>query len=141
MPRIPFSVFAPLLVALTAFATPAGASDIEANRLSEIVKVLASDEFEGRAPGGPGEQKTIDFLSERFAALGLEPGGENGGWTHTVPLVHTQVRPTNLEFAVGSERIPLQQAGDIAVDTSRPLERIGLDRIPVVFVGFHHAEA
>ena len=32
-------------------------SRIDAQNLSEIVKTLASDEFQGRAPGGPGEEK------------------------------------------------------------------------------------
>ncbi|HSG88047.1 MAG TPA: hypothetical protein VLA56_02465, partial [Pseudomonadales bacterium] len=54
---------------------------IDGERLSEIVRVLASDEFEGRAPGGPGEAKTIAFLIDQFRSLGLEPDGEDGGWT------------------------------------------------------------
>lgn len=59
---------------------------IDTERLSSIVKVLASDEFEGRAPGTPGSKKTVKFLIEQFAALGLEPGGENGSWIHAVPM-------------------------------------------------------
>ena len=37
-------------------------SRIDAQNLSEIVKTLASDEFQGRAPGGPGEEKTVSYL-------------------------------------------------------------------------------
>ena len=37
----------------------AEASKISANNLSDIVKVMASDEFEARAPGTPGEDKTV----------------------------------------------------------------------------------
>ena len=47
-------------------------------RMSEIVKVLASDEFEGRAPGSPGEAKTIEYLTTQFKALGLEPDAKKG---------------------------------------------------------------
>ena len=54
-------------------------SDIDLNELSNIVKILASDEFEGRAPGGRGEEKTVAYLIERFQSLGLQPGEENGG--------------------------------------------------------------
>ena len=31
--------------------------------------------------GGVGEEKTVNYLIEQFQAAGLEPGGENGGWT------------------------------------------------------------
>src|SRR5687768_11702455 len=70
----------------------AASSDvIEPKRLSEVVRVLASDEFEGRSPGTEGETKTINYLVETFRSLGLEPGGERGGWTQDVPLLRTQV--------------------------------------------------
>ena len=72
--------------------TSASAAQIETGRMSEVVKVLASDEFAGRAPGGPGEAKTIAYLITQFTALGLEPGGEDGSWTQPVPLNHTQIQ-------------------------------------------------
>jgi Zn-dependent M28 family amino/carboxypeptidase len=127
-----------LFIACMAFAAPdASSAQIDATQLSGIVKVLASDEFEGRAPGTPGEEKTIAYLVDRFQALGLEPGGENGGWTQTVPLIRTQVRqPANLEFNVGGEQHALEQANDIAIETTRPQEKISIREAPVVFVGF-----
>lgn len=68
------------------------ATDISGERISDLVKTLASDEFEGRAPGGVGEDKTVAFLIEQFQSIGLEPGGENGNWTQNVPLIHTQIQ-------------------------------------------------
>lgn len=109
---------------------------IETARLSAIVKVLASDEFEGRAPGTHGGKKTVQYLIEQFTALGLEPGGELGTWTHTVPMIRTQVQtPAALNFDVGGTSLTLQQQFDIAVDTVRPVQSIEIDA-PVVFVGF-----
>lgn len=110
---------------------------IKTTELSETVKVLASDEFGGRAPGTPGEEKTVAYLIKRFAALGLEPGGDNGGWTQSVPLIHMQVEtPANIAFIAGGQRHPLQQADDLAVDTTRPMESIEIQQAPIVFVGF-----
>ncbi|MFT6276372.1 MAG: hypothetical protein ACJAZ0_002478, partial [Halioglobus sp.] len=88
---------------LMTFTLPSQAQNdslkIEAKQLSRIVKVLASDEFEGRAPGGLGEEKTVSYLIKEFEQLGLEPGGENGGWTQAVPLLRTQIRePEILRF-------------------------------------------
>ena len=109
---------------------------IDTERLSAIVKVLASDEFEGRAPGTPGGRKTVKYLIEQFAALGLEPGGENGSWIHTVPMIRTQVQtPATIKFSVGDKLQTLQQQTDIAVDTVRSVQSIAIDA-PVVFVGF-----
>jgi len=57
----------------------ASPSPISPARMSATVKTLASDAFEGRAPGTAGEAKTVAYLIHRFRALGLEPAGDNGG--------------------------------------------------------------
>lgn len=109
---------------------------VDTERLSEIVRVLAADAFEGRAPGSAGEQKTVAYLIERFAELGLEPGGTDGSWTQSVPMLHTQVEPpAKAVFRVGRDIQVLDQQTDIAIDTVRPVARILVDA-PVVFVGY-----
>lgn len=109
---------------------------IETKRLSAIVKILASDEFEGRAPGTPGGRKTVKYLIEQFAALGLEPGGEKGSWIHAVPMTHTLVQtPATLKFNVGGKIQTLQQQISIAASTAHPVQSVAIDA-PVVFVGF-----
>jgi hypothetical protein len=52
------------------------AVQIEPSHLSHDVKVLASDEFEGRGPNTPGEAKTVAYLVNQFEAAGLKPGGD-----------------------------------------------------------------
>ena len=66
---------------------------ISAERIREDVRVLASDEYEGRGPGEAGDRKTIEYLSKTFAAAGLEPGGMDGLWTQPVPLVRLDREP------------------------------------------------
>ncbi|MGK2926168.1 MAG: M20/M25/M40 family metallo-hydrolase, partial [Lysobacterales bacterium] len=111
-------------------------AQIDTERLSEMVRVLASDAFEGRAPGTPGETRTVEYLIEQFAALGLEPGGAQGGWTQAVPMIHTQAGTvTTLGFSIGDQRQTLRQSVDVEVSTVRPLEAIAIDA-PVIFVGF-----
>jgi Zn-dependent M28 family amino/carboxypeptidase len=110
---------------------------IEGQRLSDIVKVLASDEFEGRAPGGPGEAQTIAFLVDQFESLGLEPGGTDGTWTHGVPLIHTQLaHDGSVSVSVGDVSQILQQGVDVAVSTVRAVEAVEIAAAPLVFVGF-----
>lgn len=128
-----------ILLAAT-IAGPAIAADsgvIDPQRLSDAVRVLASDEFEGRAPGTPGETKTVEWLATRFRELGLEPGGERGSWTQVVPLVRTQIgSPAALSVAIqGKERV-FTQADDIYVSTVRKVERVSIENAPMVFVGY-----
>ncbi|HEY7641879.1 MAG TPA: M20/M25/M40 family metallo-hydrolase [Steroidobacteraceae bacterium] len=136
------SVSKSFLVTLLACAMgPAIAAEssgaIDPARLSQTVKVLASDEFEGRGPGTPGENKTIEWLTGRFRELGLEPGGEHGSWTQAVPLVRTQIdSPATLSFASQGKQRPLTQAKDIYVSTVRKVDRVSIQSAPLVFVGY-----
>src|SRR3546814_2948964 len=77
-----------LLALMTVSACARAASDtpIDAARIEEAVKTLGSDEFGGRGPGTPGEDRTVEYLVSTFKQIGLEPGGENGGWTQRVDL-------------------------------------------------------
>ena len=129
----------PTLIALFGVAAAAAESSgpIDPERLSQTVKALASDELEGRAPGTPGETKTIEWLTSRFRELGLEPGGERGSWTQSVPLVRTQVNsPATLRIAVGKEERSLTQSKDVYVSTVRKVDRVAIKSAPVVFVGY-----
>lgn len=117
-------------------ATAESGTGIDMERLARIVKVLASDEFEGRAPGTPGGKKTVAYLKDQFASLGLDPGGRDGSFVHAVPMIHTQIQPpANLKIVVDGKARLLEQKIDIAADTVRPVESIAIDA-PVVFVGF-----
>ena len=126
---------APVSMALAQPNTPHG--PVDPANLSATVKVLASDAFQGRSPGTPGEAKTIAYLVDRFRALKLSPGGPGGQWTQAVPLVHTRlagaVRLT-VEGAGGTRS--LVQGQDAYVSTVRPVERVSIGAAPMVFVGY-----
>lgn len=127
------------LAALIAIGS-SGAADAESadpKRLSEIVRVLASDEFEGRAPGTAGETRTIQYLVDTFRGLGLEPGGVNGSWTQDVPLLRTQIQtPRTLQMTVNGKARPLIQSKDIYFSTVQDSQRALIDAAPLVFVGY-----
>ncbi len=100
--------------------------------LSADVKVLASDAFGGRAPGTPGEAKTIDWLVGQFRAAGLEPGGRGGSWTQDVPLIRTRLGKGSVA-ANGNALVP---GTDIYLSTVRPVDRATIASAPMVFVGY-----
>ncbi|KXV22776.1 zinc-binding metallopeptidase family protein [Gluconobacter oxydans] len=109
-----------LATALTAvlLAPVAGHADPTAEisplRMSETMKILASDRFEGRAPGTEGEKVTVPWLIEQYKALGLEPAGENGGWTQTVPMIRTRTAANgSITARTRGRTLPLIQLQDI----------------------------
>ena len=124
--------------AATAIAAPTSAR-IEAARLSEHVRILASDEFEGRGPASPGEDKTIAYISQQMAAAGLEPGGPNGSWYQDVILNRfEQVGTPTMSFraADGSWTRPILFAEEAVIGTKRMVDHVTLENAPLVFVGY-----
>src|SRR5438309_11031616 len=126
-----------VLASLLPAAAPPPARHVDMNRMSDITRVLASDEFQGRAPGTAGEDKTIPYLIEQFKAAGLEPAGENGGWTQAVPMIHTQLKaPVNVSVSQSGQTLPLKFPDDIYLGTTRAVDRIAIANAPMVFVGY-----
>ena len=111
--------------------------EISADNLSNIVKIMASDEFEGRAPGTPGEDKTVAYLIAQMQKIGLEPGGVKGSWTQAVPMMRSEVKsPIEMTFSSPGTVLSLDQGISVSVDTATALTNITAADLPVVFVGF-----
>jgi Zn-dependent M28 family amino/carboxypeptidase len=126
-----------LAVSIPAAAAAQDSGPIDPARLSEITRILASDAFEGRAPGTPGEARTVDYIIGQFKDLGLEPAGENGSWTQTAPLIRTQVDPAaKMTISIGGAVIPLRQGQEAYATTLLPVSRVSIENAPMVFVGY-----
>ena len=127
----------PAALSACLLAGPAAADDSAAARVAATVQVLASDFFEGRAPGTAGEERTVGYLVGRFQALGLEPGGRDGSWVQAVPLLHTRLgEPTTLGVTVAGRTQPWQRGREVYLSTIRPDDRAVIDAAPLVFVGY-----
>jgi Zn-dependent M28 family amino/carboxypeptidase len=101
------------------------------------VKVLASDEFEGRAPGTKGEDLTVAYISEQFRKVGLKPGNPDGTYVQKVPMVGITADPaTSLVFRKGPATQTLAFKDDVVAWTKRVEARVGIDASDVVFVGY-----
>jgi len=109
--------------------------DLDPGRLRQHIAVLASDEFEGRAPGSAGEEKTVAYLRGALAALGLQPGNPDGSWTQDVPIVGitSQVTAT---LTVRGQALPLQHINDIMAFSARTAPTTTVSASDVVFVGY-----
>jgi Zn-dependent M28 family amino/carboxypeptidase len=127
---IPLAALLATPLAAQQATTPSGV--ISPERLRADVKTLSSDAFEGRAPGTPGETKTIDWLIAQFKAMGLKPGARDGSWTQPVPLVHTRLG--NGPITIGD--MTETQGQGIYLSTVRPVDRARIENAPMVFVGY-----
>ena len=116
---------------------PVPPSHVDMSNMSRITQVLASDEFQGRAPGTPGEAKTVAYLIEQFRGAGMQPGGENGGWTQDVPMIRTQLQtPIDVSVKQAGKTVKLDDPNDIYLGTVRAVEEVRIANAPMVFVGY-----
>ena len=113
----------------------AAADSITAADLLNHIKILASDEFEGRGPGSKGEDLSVKYISDQFKALGLKPGNPNGAYTQEVPLAGITTKPT-ASFAVGDKKMELKFPDEYVASSARLENVIKIENTDVVFVGY-----
>ncbi len=110
---------------------------IDSGAVMGHVKVLASDEYEGRAPGTRGEELTVTYLVDQLRKMGIKPGNPDGTYIQSVPLVGMTVRETPaLTFRTGGGALTLKWRDDYVAWTKRITERVSLDNSELVFVGY-----
>jgi Zn-dependent M28 family amino/carboxypeptidase len=101
-------------------------------RFREDIKVLSSDEFEGRAPTTKGEKLTLDYLTKQFTNMGLT-GANQGSFLQAVPMVtYTPSEQQTITLA----DLPMQYRKDIVLSSRHANEQITIDKAPLVFVGY-----
>ena len=109
---------------------------INAGDFAERVKTLASDEFEGRAPGSEGETRTLDYLKSQFQAMGLQPGNGDS-YFQDVPMVETTAdESTVLKLDVNGEPRELKFGSDMVIGTRTGEPEVKIDDSELVFVGY-----
>jgi len=117
-------------------APPAAAlAAISGASLKARTAVLSSDEFEGRAPGTAGEEKTVAYLAGEFRKLGLAPGYTDGTYFQPVPMVGIVSRPA-LNFTVGASRLDLTFINDYVANSRHVTPQVAIHDSDVVFVGY-----
>lgn len=110
--------------------------EISGEDFAEHVRMLASDEFAGRAPGTVGEQKTVAYLEDQFKRLGLKPGNGDS-YRQTVPMVASKVATDTkltLHFADGDETLSFGDQMVLGSSAGQP--EIKIERSELVFVGY-----
>ncbi|MEX2088212.1 MAG: M28 family peptidase, partial [Bacteroidota bacterium] len=108
---------------------------ITAENLLTHIQTLSSDEFEGRSPGTVGETLTVNYLTEAFQKLGLQPGNPNGTYVQEVQLVGFTAQPT-ASMNVAGKRIALKFPTDLVITSRRFVPEVRVENSDIVFVGY-----
>jgi Zn-dependent M28 family amino/carboxypeptidase len=99
------------------------------------IKVLASDEFEGRAPGSKGEELSVNYITDQFKKTRLKPGNPDGTYVQGVPLAGIKSEP-RMSFVIGDKTMDLKYADDFVASSARLQPEIRVEKSDLVFVGY-----
>ena len=110
---------------------------IDPNAILQHIKVLSDDKFQGRAPGTPGEDQTVEYLQTQFKSMGLKPGNPDGTFVQNVPLVGiTGAEASPLTFTKGDQSLMLRWKDDVVAWTKHVADGASIDGSDVVFCGY-----
>ena len=120
------------LMSLIAGCTP----DSEFEKYKKHVVTLASDKFEGRAPGTAGGEKTKSYIANHFESLGLNSFG--GSYLMPVNLtgINLNVDESYFNLSVNGEMVDINYRTDVVYGTTRQIEEVAFDDSDLVFVGY-----
>jgi Zn-dependent M28 family amino/carboxypeptidase len=100
------------------------------------IERLSSDEFEGRAPGTRGEEKTLAYLEAAYREAGLQPA-IGSSYLQPVPMVEIASRPDDFMTVQGAgQSIQLPYGESVVYWTKRPVAESRISDAELVFAGY-----
>lgn len=111
-------------------------NSITIEKLQERISVLASDEFEGRAPATKGEEKTINYLAEEFKKIGLKPVNGDSYFQEVGLVKLTAEAPMNLEIKGGKQDLNLKFSEEFIGGTPQIKDQVEIKDSEIIFVGY-----
>lgn len=104
--------------------------------LTQHIKMLASDSFQGRKPFSIGEIKAVDYIQNTFKNLGLEPGNGNS-FIQDVPLVEITPNPDAvMKVQSPKGNFELKKTTDFVISTNKTDSLISLKNDELIFAGY-----
>lgn len=128
-----------LMMAAFALVQSASAQQEESDLdyLTRIVKTMSGDDFGGRKPMGPYEEKTINYIADEMKALGLKPAN---GDSYFQPVREistiTKIKGGKLTIKAPKGKVDLKSFDDVVIWTNRNASKIDVPTTDLVFVGF-----
>jgi hypothetical protein len=112
---------------------PAPASPITAAELEHRVEIIADDSMGGRLPGSQGNVEVTDYIASEFKRLGLQPGGDSGGYLQYVPMISSRLDTTE-HLTVNGAPLPFW-TGVVPQNPSNVAQTFDPAGAPVVYGG------
>lgn len=118
-------------------ASPADLPDISAGNIEAHIRFLAHDLMGGRDAGSEEYLLAANYVATQFRLLGLEPGGDDGGYFAMAPFQRVSVDPDGSSFTVGegADAVEYTHGQDVFVSANPALDE-GTATGEVVFVGY-----
>src|SRR5829696_541261 len=110
-------------------------STITSESMLAHIRTLASDAYEGRAPGTPGEDSTVAYLTAQYKALGLAPGNPDGSYVQNVELIGSTSTST-ASLKIGGQSVTMRPNLDFIAVSRHDTSNIDVNNSEVVFVGY-----
>ncbi|MGH8044350.1 MAG: aminopeptidase, partial [Stenotrophomonas sp.] len=118
---------APVADTTPAAAGHAFSPEINVGDFGELVKTLASDEFEGRAPGSTGEDRTVEYIRDQMQRIGLQPGNGDS-WFQEVAMTETTAdESTVLKLDQAGKTRELKFGTDMVIGTRSGQKEVKID--------------
>jgi Zn-dependent M28 family amino/carboxypeptidase len=108
---------------------------VNSEDLLRHIRILGSDEYEGRAPGTKGEELTVKYLTGQFQSLGLKAGNPDGTYLQKVPLVGFTSQ-SHASFISGDKRLDLEPKTAYVAVCRRNVPEVAVKSSDLVFAGY-----
>lgn len=110
---------------------------ITGDKIREVVAEIASDEYQGRGPGSAGDKKARDYISQKMADLGFEPGASDGSWEQPFDLIGINAtQPATWVFESDEDALALKQGTEFIVGSGVQEESSVVENAELIFVGY-----
>jgi Zn-dependent M28 family amino/carboxypeptidase len=121
-------------ILLALFQTAAAPLDADTAAWWRTTTILSNDAMEGRDTGSPGYDRAAAIVAKRWAAAGLKPIGDAGGWFQTISFEEVAIQ--RADIMVGKHRLAFLSDISVTASSAGPV----LDA-PIAYRGYCTADA
>ena len=111
-------------------------NSINKNDLEKHIKILSSDEFEGRGPDSKGEELTINYLKTEFEKMGLKPVNGDSYFQEIELIRILSHAPKTLIISGSKSDIELKHADEFVSQSKHLTDEINISNTEFIFAGY-----
>lgn len=113
------------------------AEQITTEYLRDQITKFSADEFEGRGPATPADEKARAYLVQQLQQIGFEPGGPDKSWQQSFDVVGvTSKMPAQWTFKHGGKTASFKWWDQYIGSSGVQKDQASIKNAEVVFVGY-----